>query len=240
MYAPTPFCPSADATARSASDGTRWPLGWLWITTSPGRGTCRMAGTGRRLPRARTRISLPKPSTTVPSANTSLPPASTIAARKASAAARVNRSSPAPTLPPYQKLRDPRRPPPPRGAPQVRGAPPAAPGPPFGGASRPCIGAEMAPPPATTVGLVQMRCSTDPAENLSTAIARIEDAAQRGAKIVCLQELFRSQYFCQREDTALFDLAEPIPGPSTEALGRVAAARGVVIVASLFEKRAEG
>jgi N-carbamoylputrescine amidase len=98
----------------------------------------------------------------------------------------------------------------------------------------------MAPPPATTVGLIQMRCSSDPAENLSTAVGRIDEAAQRGAKIVCLQELFRSQYFCQREDTALFDLAEPIPGPSTEALGRVAAARGVVIVASLFEKRAEG
>ena len=98
----------------------------------------------------------------------------------------------------------------------------------------------MALPHATTVGLVQMRCSADPTENLATAIARVAEAAQRGDKIVCLQELFRSQYFCQREDAALFDLAEPIPGPSTEALGRVAAEQRVVIVASLFEKRAEG
>lgn len=92
----------------------------------------------------------------------------------------------------------------------------------------------------TTVGLVQMRCSADPTENLATAVARVDEAAQRGAQIVCLQELFRSPYFCQREDTAMFDLAEPIPGPSTNALGRVAAARQVVVVASLFEKRAEG
>jgi len=98
----------------------------------------------------------------------------------------------------------------------------------------------MTSPQTTTVGLVQMRCSTDPAANLATAIAGIEQAAERGAQIVCLQELFRSQYFCQREDATVFDLAEPIPGPSTEALGAVAAARQVVVVASLFEKRAEG
>jgi N-carbamoylputrescine amidase len=98
----------------------------------------------------------------------------------------------------------------------------------------------MAAPNVTTVGLVQMRCSADPAANLATAVARVDEAAQRGAQIVCLQELFRSPYFCQREDTATFDLAEPIPGPSTNALGRVAAARQVVVVASLFEKRAEG
>ena len=98
----------------------------------------------------------------------------------------------------------------------------------------------MASPQTTSVGLVQMRCSADPAQNLATAIARIEAAAQRGAQIVCLQELFRSPYFCQREDAAIFDLAEPIPGPSTAALGRVAAAHQVVVVASLFEKRAEG
>jgi N-carbamoylputrescine amidase len=98
----------------------------------------------------------------------------------------------------------------------------------------------MAGSDTTTVGLVQMRCGTDPAANLATAVARIEEAAGRGAQIVCLQELFRSQYFCQREDAALFDLAEPIPGPSTEALGRVAKAQHVVVVASLFEKRAEG
>ncbi len=91
-----------------------------------------------------------------------------------------------------------------------------------------------------TIGLVQMRCGADPAANLATAVARIEEAAARGAQIVCLQELFRSQYFCQSQDTATFDLAEPIPGPSTEALSRVAAAHGVVVIGSLFEKRAEG
>lgn len=91
-----------------------------------------------------------------------------------------------------------------------------------------------------TVGLVQMRCTAEPAANLRAAIERIELAAQRGAQIVCLQELFRSPYFCQTEDVALFDLAEPIPGPSTDALGRAAAANGVAIVGSLFERRAPG
>jgi N-carbamoylputrescine amidase len=98
----------------------------------------------------------------------------------------------------------------------------------------------MSQSPTTSVGLVQMRCSADPAENLAGAVAGIEEAARRGARIVCLPELFHSQYFCQREDPAIFDLAEAIPGPSTAALGRVAAACGVVVVASLFEKRAEG
>jgi N-carbamoylputrescine amidase len=91
-----------------------------------------------------------------------------------------------------------------------------------------------------TVGLVQMRCSTDAAENLETAVARVREAAKRGAQVVCLPELFRSQYFCQREDVAFFDLAEPIPGPSTEVLGPLAKELKVVIVASLFEKRAPG
>ena len=68
------------------------------------------------------------------------------------------------------------------------------------------------------VGLVQMTCSTDPAKNLKKAISRIGEAARRGATIVCLQELFKSQYFCQTEDTSLFDLAEPIPGETTRAL----------------------
>jgi len=90
------------------------------------------------------------------------------------------------------------------------------------------------------VGLVQMKCGEDPAKNLDRALAGVEEAAHRGARIVCLQELFRSQYPCQEEDGARFDLAEPIPGPSTEALGRLAAARGVGIVASLFERRAQG
>jgi N-carbamoylputrescine amidase len=90
------------------------------------------------------------------------------------------------------------------------------------------------------LGLVQMACTTDPAENMQRAIAGIREAAGKGAQIVCLQELFRSQYFCQTEDHDHFALAEPIPGPSTETLGPVAAELGVVVVASLFEKRAEG
>lgn len=92
----------------------------------------------------------------------------------------------------------------------------------------------------TNVGLVQMRCGTDLQANLSRALEGIEEAAGRGAEVVCLQELFRSQYFCQSEETSTFDLAEAIPGPSTEAIGRVARAHGVTVVASLFEKRAEG
>lgn len=90
------------------------------------------------------------------------------------------------------------------------------------------------------VGLVQMRCDPDPKVNLDAALAAVDEAAARGARLVCLPELFRSQYFCQSEATECFDLAEPIPGPSTEALGRLAAAREVAIVAPLFEKRAEG
>ncbi len=89
-------------------------------------------------------------------------------------------------------------------------------------------------------GLVQMSCSESADANLQKAAALVEDAAQRGAEIVCLPELFRTRYFCQREDVALFDLAETVPGPTTEALGKVAKARGVVIVAPLFERRAPG
>jgi N-carbamoylputrescine amidase len=81
-----------------------------------------------------------------------------------------------------------------------------------------------------------MRCTTDPEENLETAISGVREAAANGARIVCLQELFRSQYFCQTEDHRYFDLAEPIPGPSSERLARLAGELGVVIVASLFEK----
>jgi N-carbamoylputrescine amidase len=92
----------------------------------------------------------------------------------------------------------------------------------------------------TTVGLVQMTCEPEPKTNLKKAIAGINDAAKRGAQIVCLQELFRSQYFCQTEDIELFKLAETIPGPSTAALSKVAKQRQVVIVASLFERRAAG
>ena len=92
----------------------------------------------------------------------------------------------------------------------------------------------------TQVALVQMRCGAEPAENLERAIGFIRDAAAKGAQIVCLPELFRSQYFCQSEDHANFALAEEIPGPTTERLGEIAGELGVVIVASLFEKRAAG
>lgn len=90
------------------------------------------------------------------------------------------------------------------------------------------------------VGLIQMSCDEKPERNLRKAIARIGNAAKQGAQIVCLQELFRSQYFCQTEDIELFKLAETIPGPTTDALTKVARQRKVVIVASLFEKRAAG
>ncbi len=91
-----------------------------------------------------------------------------------------------------------------------------------------------------SIGLVQMSCSPDPDANLGKAVAKVGEAARAGAEVVCLPELFRSQYFCQREDTATFDLAETVPGPSTEALGKAAAAAGVAIIAPLFEHRAPG
>ncbi|HYL29477.1 MAG TPA: carbon-nitrogen hydrolase [Gemmatimonadales bacterium] len=91
-----------------------------------------------------------------------------------------------------------------------------------------------------TLGLVQSRCTLDPAENLRKAIAGVREARARGAEIVCLEELFRSQYFCQTEDHGHFALAEPVPGPTTEVLSKLAAELGVVIIASLFERRAEG
>ncbi len=95
-------------------------------------------------------------------------------------------------------------------------------------------------PGTIVVGLVQMASASDPDANLRTAVARIAEAAQQGAQIVCLQELFRSQYFCQKEDPSVFDLAEPIPGPSTDALGRAAADNGVAVIGSIFEYRAPG
>jgi N-carbamoylputrescine amidase len=91
-----------------------------------------------------------------------------------------------------------------------------------------------------TVGLVQMSMGSDPEANFASAVRHIREAARLGAQIVCLPELFRAQYFCQREDLRLFDLAEPIPGPSTEKLAEVAREAGVSIVASLFERRAPG
>src|ERR1700726_1967737 len=91
-----------------------------------------------------------------------------------------------------------------------------------------------------TIGLIQRKCSPDPAENLSKAMSGIREAASRGAQIVCLEELFRSPYFCREENHDNFNLAEPIPGPSTEALGKLAKELGVVVIASLFERRAAG
>ena len=91
-----------------------------------------------------------------------------------------------------------------------------------------------------TIALVQMAMALDPPENLARAIVSVEEAAGRGAQLVCLPELFCSRYFCQREDAALFDLAESVPGPTTEALGRVARDRSVVVIAPVFERRAPG
>ena len=100
--------------------------------------------------------------------------------------------------------------------------------------------ATRANPSTFKLAAVQMRMGADPAVNLERAVAKVRDAAARGADIVVLPELFRSLYFCQSEDHAQFDLAEPIPGPSTEALAQVAREANVVIVASLFERRAAG
>ena len=91
-----------------------------------------------------------------------------------------------------------------------------------------------------TLGLLQARCSRDPAANLKKTLQAAEAAADAGARIICTQELFRSLYFCQSEKHDYFKLAEPIPGPSTVAFQRLAKRRKVVIVASLFEKRAAG
>lgn len=90
------------------------------------------------------------------------------------------------------------------------------------------------------VGLVQMRCSADKETNLTKAMQQITAAARQGAQVVCLQELFNSLYFCDVEDYENFKLAEPIPGPSTEQLSALAKSLGVVIIASLFERRAQG
>src|SRR5437868_4761285 len=93
---------------------------------------------------------------------------------------------------------------------------------------------------AFRVGLVQMSCSLDPNENFAKAEWRIREAAGRGAQIVCLQELFRSQYFCREEDAALFDLAESIPGPTTESFAKLARELQIVIIGSVFERRTAG
>jgi len=89
-------------------------------------------------------------------------------------------------------------------------------------------------------GLVQTSCSLSAQENLDKAVAKIREAAERGAQIICLEELFQSQYFCREENAELFALAESIPGPSTDTLGKLARELRIVIVASLFERRAAG
>ena len=98
----------------------------------------------------------------------------------------------------------------------------------------------MPNPSKFSVGLVQLSASDDSNKNLERAVAFIEQAAKLGAQVVCLPELFRSQYFCQREDASFFDLAEPVPGPSTEAIGRVAREKKITVVAPIFERRAAG
>jgi N-carbamoylputrescine amidase len=96
------------------------------------------------------------------------------------------------------------------------------------------------PPEKFQIGLVQMSASPDPERNLQHALDLVADAARQGVQVVCLPELFQTQYFCQREDAALFDLAETIPGPATERLSEAAKKLHVVLIASLFEKRAAG
>jgi len=90
-----------------------------------------------------------------------------------------------------------------------------------------------------TVGLIQMRCTKDAGENLSR-VKKIREASKRGAQIICMHELFRGEYFCRTEDVALFDLAEAVPGPATDALSQVAKEHKVALVVSLFERRVAG
>src|SRR5215813_11669747 len=95
-------------------------------------------------------------------------------------------------------------------------------------------------PSKVTIGLIQTACSADTPGNLKKTLTAAERAAKKGAQIICTQELFRSQYFCQTEDHTNFQLAEPIPGPTTKAFQKLAKENRVVVVASLFEKRASG
>ncbi|MBI4392683.1 MAG: carbon-nitrogen hydrolase [Euryarchaeota archaeon] len=95
-------------------------------------------------------------------------------------------------------------------------------------------------PTSVTIGLVQAKAGTDPVKNMERSMQAVRDAARRGAEIICLQELYRSLYFPQTHDPSFFDLAETIPGPSTEAFSRLAAELGVVLIVPLFEKRAPG
>jgi N-carbamoylputrescine amidase len=94
--------------------------------------------------------------------------------------------------------------------------------------------------PTFRIGLVQMAMSADPRENEEKGAAQVEEAARRGAEVVCLPELYRSPYFCQREDHASFDLAEEVPGPSSERFQAVARKAGVAVIVPIFERRAPG
>jgi N-carbamoylputrescine amidase len=96
------------------------------------------------------------------------------------------------------------------------------------------------PPQKFNVGLIQMSTTSDPDHNLQHAIDKIHQASARGAHIVCLPELFQTQYFCQREDSNLFDLAQPIPSAATNRLAGLAKQLRIVLIASVFEKRAPG
>jgi N-carbamoylputrescine amidase len=96
------------------------------------------------------------------------------------------------------------------------------------------------PPTKFKIGLLQLSATSDPEHNLRHAAEKVHEVAARGAQVVCLPELFQTQYFCQREDAALFDLAEPIPGPTSNKLSEVAKQEHIVLIASLFEKRAAG
>ncbi len=98
----------------------------------------------------------------------------------------------------------------------------------------------MPTPKTVQLGLLQHACVADPKANLKKTLALVDQAAKRGAQIICTQEMVTSQYFCQSEEHRFFDLAEPIPGPSTAAFQKAAKKHGVVIIASLFEKRASG
>ncbi len=91
-----------------------------------------------------------------------------------------------------------------------------------------------------TLGIVQMRMSTDPDDNIARALDGVRDAARQGASVICLPELFRSRYFCQEEDAVHFELAEPVPGPTSEAVEALARELDVTVIASLFERRAPG
>lgn len=98
----------------------------------------------------------------------------------------------------------------------------------------------MPKPKTVTLGLLQHACTADPKANLKKTLSLVDQAAKKGAQIICTQEMVTSQYFCQSEEHRFFDLAEPIPGPSTAAFQKAAKKHGVVIIASLFEKRASG